>query len=230
MAGEVRLDAPTVQRIGIMVSLQLAASFGWHRNWHKGDITAAFLQGRLRDTEAFGKLYLVPPVRPLAGVPAGSLLRVRQSVYGLPDAPRAWYEELIEALRSMGLEVTRVDSAFLTFRRDGRLTAIMILNVDDLMLATDASDGMRTLTKQVKDRFPFGEWLKVSDEPEGVHYTGRRIRLGTDGEILVDQEEFIAGRLVTLPPCRGKEDLEICDPESQPNFRAAVGGLHWLSS
>jgi hypothetical protein len=32
MAGEVRLDAPTVQRIGIMVFLQLVASFGWHHN------------------------------------------------------------------------------------------------------------------------------------------------------------------------------------------------------
>jgi hypothetical protein len=129
----------------------------------------------------------------LEGVPAGSLLRVRKSVYGLPGAPRAWYEELIEALSGMGLEVTRVDSAFLTFRRDGRLTAMLILHVDDLMLATDGSEGMRALTDKVKDRFPFGEWLKVADQPDGVPYTGRRIRLGTDGDIRVDQEEFIAG-------------------------------------
>jgi hypothetical protein len=98
------------------------------------------------------------------------------------------------------------------------------------MLATDGSAAMVGLTAQVRKIFPFGEWLRVADQKEGVQYTGRRIRLGTHGDILVDQEKFISGRLVVLPPCNGKGDLELCDPEAQSNFRTAVGGLHWLSS
>ncbi len=65
MRGALKLDSPTVQRTGLMVFLQLVATFGWHSNWRKGDITAAFLQGRKRDESTLGELYLMPPSRPL---------------------------------------------------------------------------------------------------------------------------------------------------------------------
>ena len=59
-AGLVKLDSPTVQRVGIMVFLQLVANFGWTDTWRKGDVSSAFLQGTERD-QSLGKLYLRSP-------------------------------------------------------------------------------------------------------------------------------------------------------------------------
>ena len=64
-ARNIEFDSPTVRQTGLMVFLQLVATFGWHAHWRKGDITAASLQGRQRDESTLGELYLAPPPRPL---------------------------------------------------------------------------------------------------------------------------------------------------------------------
>ena len=91
--GMVKLDTLTVQRVGIMIYLQLVANLDWFDTWRKGDFSSAFSQGQERDTATKGRLFLEPPKRPLSGVAAGDILEVIKSVYGLPDAPRAWWEE-----------------------------------------------------------------------------------------------------------------------------------------
>ena len=69
MEGLAKLDSPTVQRVGIMIFLQLVANFDWFDTWRKGDISSAFLQGTERDTQLEGRLFLrAPRGRPLQGV------------------------------------------------------------------------------------------------------------------------------------------------------------------
>ena len=112
-AGLVKLDSPTVQRVGIMIFLQLVCNFDWFDTWRKGDISSAFLQGTERD-HSKGKLYLRPPRdRPLKGVGSGDILEVLKSVYGLPDAPRARWEEVTGYLRKLGFQHSRMDVAFM---------------------------------------------------------------------------------------------------------------------
>jgi hypothetical protein len=122
-----------------MVFLQLMVNLSWVSTWRKGDVTAAFLQGAARNVEVFGVLYLEPPNRPLAGVKTGCLLRAEKSVYGLPDAPRAWWAELTGFLKHWRFKHSRVDPASLT-RHDeetGTLCAMITLHVDDIMCAHD---------------------------------------------------------------------------------------------
>ena len=88
-----------------MLFIQCALNFDWLERWYKGDDTSAFLQGRKRDTATRGKLYLEVPVRSLTeldGVPAGAILEVVKSVYGLPGAPRAWWTEVTTFLKDVG--------------------------------------------------------------------------------------------------------------------------------
>ena len=82
LEGKAKLDSPTVQRIGIMIFLQLTANFSWYDTWRKGDISSALLQGAERDVATKGRLFLEPPRgRPLKGVAQGDLQRVLKSVY-----------------------------------------------------------------------------------------------------------------------------------------------------
>ena len=72
LPGLIKVDAPTVQRVGVMLFLQLIANLNWQDGWRKGDVKAAFLQGKDRDTHAYADLYLRQPRdRPLQGVPRG---------------------------------------------------------------------------------------------------------------------------------------------------------------
>ena len=72
--GLVKLDGPTVQRLGI-VFFQLVANFSWYGTWRKGDISSAVLQGTERDSSK-GCLFLRPPRdRPLAGVDSETSLK-----------------------------------------------------------------------------------------------------------------------------------------------------------
>ena len=96
-----------------MIFAQLIVNFDWFSTWRAGDITTAFLQGRDRDIASRGRLYLELPSRPLAGVESGSLLEVTKSVYGLPDAPRAWWEELIGYMREIGFRHAQMDPGFM---------------------------------------------------------------------------------------------------------------------
>ena len=140
LAGMAKLDSPTVQRLGVMIFLQLILNLGWTKYWIKCDISSAFLQGQERDVKTKGRLFLNPPKRPLEGVPEGSLLEVVKSVYGLPDAPRAWWEEVTSFLRTLGFQHSRMDVAYLVrYGDDGSLTAMIILHVDDMMISHDGS-------------------------------------------------------------------------------------------
>ena len=99
----------------------------------------------------------------------GALLEVIKSVYGLPDAPRAWWEELTKYLRELGFTHTRMDIAFMVRYSDsGEVTAILILHVDDIMIAWDGSKEVAAVVEKLRKRFPFGEWVRVAEQKEGV--------------------------------------------------------------
>ena len=153
-----------------MVFLQLMVNISWVSTWRKGDVTAAFLQGAARNVEVFGVLYLEPPNRPLAGVKTGCLLRA-ESVYGLPDAPRAWLAELTGFFKQWKFKHSRVDPAFLT-RHDeenGALCAMIILHVDDIMYAHDGGKKGKEFERALTKQYKFGEWVDVADKKECLY-------------------------------------------------------------
>ena len=231
-AGMVKLDSPTVQRIGIMIFLQLTANFGWYDTWRKGDISSAFLQGTERDVDAKGRLFLRPPRdRPLDGVDEGDLLEVLKSVYGLPDAPRSWWEQVTGTLRSLGFQHSRLDVAYMILYNDtGSIAAMLILHVDDIMVATDGSSFAEAKVEAFHKTYPFGEWEYVSKIKE-IAYTGRQISLhGT--EIHIGQKDFIEGRMDDVPCKREKnrKPEDPCTPIEHAEFRSGVGNLHWATS
>ena len=89
------VDSPTVQRISTFFFLHYVVCMGWLKNWRIGDVSNAFLQGEIPEGK---ELYLEQPIRGLSGVEGNNIFRLRKTVYGLPEAPRAWYESLCSIL------------------------------------------------------------------------------------------------------------------------------------
>ena len=122
---------------------------GWTQFLRIGDISAAFLQGHERSGTQ--ELYLEQPTCGLPGLHAGQLLRVKKGIYGLPDAPRVWFETLRGALtKEMGFHQMSLDVAmFVHWRKDGSISALLATHVDDCIVATDGQPDSEDLVKQL---------------------------------------------------------------------------------
>ena len=108
-AGLVKTDAPTVQRVSTMLFLQMVVNLGWVPNLMNGDISNAFLQGK---PDLDSDLYMHQPQRGIPGMQPGQILRLMKPVYGRPDAPRAWFNELSSVfINELHYEQSSLDQA-----------------------------------------------------------------------------------------------------------------------
>ena len=113
--GQVQMDSPTVERVSTMICLHLVTSLGWTKDWFIGDISNAFPRG----APLTGKpdMYMRQPKQWLRGMKPGQLLKLLKPVYGRPDAPRGWYNELARILEEeMGFNKCKTDPAMFALR------------------------------------------------------------------------------------------------------------------
>ena len=99
---------------------------GWEI--HSLDITSAFLQGNSIERE----VYLKPPSE--AGTD-GRVWRLKHCIYGLNDAPRAWYDRVRKELLDLDGKTSSFDEAMFLWHDDEcRLIGLVVTHVDDFVL------------------------------------------------------------------------------------------------
>lgn len=233
LTGAVKLDAPTIQHCSFMTFLHSVVSFGWTLNFRNGDISSAFLEGDLSQGEP---LYMFMPERGLPNLSKEQILKLKRPVNGRPDAPRAWYNQISRfIMEEMQYERSILDPALFILRdKNSNPKAMLILRVDDLLVATDGTPEAESTVKLLYDRFPFGEWGFVH-EGSGISYCGKEVVVGDEnGEkvIFMPQKGFVEGRLetISLSSDRKKQLDEKVTPEEQSDFRSVVGSLQWLAT
>ena len=234
LSGESQVDSPTVERITTMLFLNNVICNGWVQNWYIGDISNAFLQG----APIQGKdMFMRQPKQGLPGLQPGQLLKLIKSVYGRPDAPRAWYDELARILESeLQFQCSAVDGALFHLRdpKSKVACASLIVHVDDLMVAGDGSEFAQRMIKKLHKRFPFGTWQKVAEEEAGVTYCGKEIKYSSQPEphISLSQHGFVEGRLdsIQISKERAKQSDERATSDELTDYRSAVGSLQWLAT
>ena len=125
--------APTTTRHTRQLMLQMAACKNWHA-W-KGDVSAAFLQGR----ECGYDLYCIPTPELCEGmgIPKESVARLRKACYGLVQAPYEWYETVRAFLLESGFYQCATDPCCWVLQVEGRVHAIISGHVDDFMMIGD---------------------------------------------------------------------------------------------
>ena len=94
--GTEQTSAPTLNKRSKQLLLQIAVQNNWKLK--KGDVTAAFLQGRSLQK---CKYALAPPeLAEAMGLPPGErVIRLLKSVYGLTTAPLEWYAQVDRVLQ-----------------------------------------------------------------------------------------------------------------------------------
>ena len=232
--GELQVDSPTIERISTMVFLNMVICSGWLDHWFIGDISNAFLQGAPLEGEP---MFMRQPKQGLPGLKPGQLIQLVKSVYGRPDAPRSWFNELSRILvEEIGFERSQIDPA-LFYLRDGTgvCKGVLVVHVDDLMVGGDKSDFTKQAFERLHKRFPFGTWQEVAKETSGVTYCGKEIKVVESlGERMIElsQNGFIDGRLdkIEIKRERLKDSNRHATAEELTDYRSAVGSLQWLST
>ena len=102
----------------------------------------------------------------LQGLRRGNVLKLKKAIYGLKQAPREWWKMLDTFLRSLGFIPNRADVCFYALHLPGGLVVLLLLYVDDILLAGS--------TQAVVDYFAqkISETFRVSSEGPLTTYLG----------------------------------------------------------
>lgn len=113
---------------------------------HQADIKTAFLHGDLQE---------VVYVRQPDGFHEGGhqkVWRLHKALYGLRQAPRAWYLHLKQILEAKGFTASQADASFFTLERDGD-RILLLVYVDDILVAAKSLDSIDAAKRMLQAEF-----------------------------------------------------------------------------
>ena len=247
LSGSLTTNAPTLTRLSRSMILSTCAMFSWRM--FTSDITTAFLQGKNFSPESSRVIWIRLPrdAKELLGLSPDSpvLMKLVKPMYGLCDAPRAWFEEASERIIRAGkgnIVQHPLDACLLmTFHpleqhevegetpfSERRLAALFGLHVDDLLGCGDPADSyFQEVKKTLQEVFTFREW----QDKETLEYCGSQIQWQPDGSWKIDQQEYMRKQKpISIAADRAKHpQLEVTDRE-RSLLRGLLEALQWPST
>jgi hypothetical protein len=166
--------APVAKMNTVRTLISCAANLGW--NLFQMDVKNAFLHGDLQE-----EIYMHIPPGFSTVQTEGKLLKLRRSLYGLKQSPRAWFDRFRKAMLKLGFRQSNADHTLFYKRCAGKLT-ILIVYVDDIVITGDDSQGIEKVKQHLKNEFEvkdLGEMryflgIEVSRSPRGIYLSQRK--------------------------------------------------------
>ena len=211
-----KTDSPTCSRQALRIVFVIASSKSWEL--HSLDITAAFLQGNIISRKVF-----VKPPRDFAQ--KGMLWLLKRCLYGLADAPREWYNRVLEVLTDLGAKVSRYDKSLFIWHDDkGRLIGVLVSHVDDFVYCGILDWHNKVISKLVLT-------FQISKQEKGsFKYLGLNLQQ-TGSEIYIDQTGYIQSlQEIKIDTDRKKQLDEKLNEKELHDLRSASGQLLWATS
>ena len=220
---EMARDSPTMGRDARVLIMQYAASARWRLR--SFDIQTAFLRGSRKDGRVLG---MEPPaeMRTMMKLEPWECCELLKSAYGLCNAPLLWYEELKNALVSLGFVMSPLDPCTFVLPKKGQsgIHGLVGIHVDDGLGAGD--DTFNRAIQQLEARYPFGS--KLQDD---FTFTGIHIHQNWDGSIELDQQKYIED----IPPInidrsRRTTPEELITEKERQALRGLVGSIQYAAT
>ncbi|KAE8251482.1 hypothetical protein A4X13_0g3976 [Tilletia indica] len=203
--------APTSRLQNMRLLFAVAAALGL--DVHQIDYETAYLNAKLQN-----EIFMLPPEgMDLLGhdfLPDDAL-ELMLALYGLKQSGHEWHRVLREALKTLKFEQCKIDPTM--FVREGDNPAILLVYVDDILVAAPRGGGIEGVKKELLDLF------KGTDLGPAHHCLGIRISRNWDeGTITLDQERYTEEILARF----GMSD---CNPaktpmDSKSSLRKSVDG------
>nr|CAD1824666.1 unnamed protein product [Ananas comosus var. bracteatus] len=175
--------APVAKMSSVRVLLSVAINLDWPL--YQLDVKNAFLYGELQE-----EVYMsIPPRHPREGE-RDLVCRLRKSIYGLKQSPRAWFEKLSSTITSIGFVRNSADYSMFV-KKEGTSTTIILVYVDDIILTGDNQKVIEDVKKWLKIMFDIkdlGELryflgIEVARSKKGIFLSQRKYTLDLLKEI-----------------------------------------------
>ncbi|KAG8477106.1 hypothetical protein CXB51_030102 [Gossypium anomalum] len=220
--------SPVVKPSTIRVILSIAVSRGW--SLRQVDVNNAFLNGDL-DTEVFmqqppGFVQFGSDGRPL-------VCRLQKALYGLRQAPRAWFDKLKRFLISVGFTGSRSDASLFVRLASGT-TVYVLVYVDDIIITGDNLATINSFIQQLHAMF------SPKDMGDLHYFLGVEVTRSSSGSVHLCQRKYVRDLLtrssllhakpVNTPMVSSsqlsKDDGDrLCDPTE---YRSLAGALQYV--
>ncbi|GJW95627.1 ribonuclease H-like domain, reverse transcriptase, RNA-dependent DNA polymerase, partial [Tanacetum coccineum] len=152
--------------------LALAAYNKWEV--HHLDVKSTFLHGDLKE-----EVYVSQPDGFIKTEDKGKVYRLRKALYGLRQAPRAWYTKLDKTLKLLNFKKCALEQAVYT-RTDKTSTLLIGVYVDDLIVTGTSKKEIESFKYQMQEQF------EMSDLGLLAYYLGKEVTQKW-GEISIKQ-------------------------------------------
>ena len=216
---ELQTFSPMPSTEAIVMFFQLALNMGFKVSF--ADVKSAFCQAEPLDRPQ-GNIY----VQPCEGlnIPKDQLIQLVAPVYGLNDAPLRWHRTLLGYFEKIGFTRSLLEPCWLIKRVDNKVVAMVLIEVDDLNLAS-TEEYKPVLRKLLEKRFTFGKF-----EHDEADFAGRHVCI-SDSKVTLDQEKYILEKLQVLKIHRGRlaDKTKALEPEEFESYRSLLYKVNWLA-
>ncbi|KAK9102913.1 hypothetical protein Sjap_020167 [Stephania japonica] len=159
--------SPVVKAATIRVILSLAVQFGW--SLRQLDINNAFLNGSLSE-----EVFTNQPQGFVNSVHPDYVCRLHKALYGLRQAPRAWFDKLKYTLVSWGFYNSKADNSLFVFK-NGSQVLYLLVYVDDIIVTGSNNSLIQSFISKLHDSFA------LSDIGELNYFLGMEARRDNSG-------------------------------------------------
>nr|ABA93730.1 retrotransposon protein, putative, unclassified [Oryza sativa Japonica Group] len=214
-----------VAKMGIVRALvSCAVNFGWPL--HQLDVKNAFLHGDLHE-----EVYMEIPPGFGNSQTVGKVCKLKKSLYGLKQSPRAWFDRFRHAVCDMGYSQCNGDHTVFYKHRGTNIT-ILAVYVDDIVITGDDVEEIRCLKERL------GKAFEVKDLGPLRYFLGIEIARSSKG-IVLSQRKYVLDLLTDtgMLGCRASttpidRNHQLCaqsgDPVNKEAYQRLVGRLIYL--
>ncbi|GKB72783.1 putative ribonuclease H-like domain-containing protein [Tanacetum coccineum] len=169
--------APVARIKAIRLFLAYASFMGFLV--YQMDVKSAFLYGTIEE-----EVYVTQPLGFKDPDHPDKVYKVVKALYGLHQAPRAWYETLANYLLGNGFKRGKIDQTLFIKKQKGDILLVHVY-VDDIIFGSTNKDLCTGFEKLIKDKF------QMSSMGELTFFLGLQVQQKEDG-IFISQDKYVA--------------------------------------
>ncbi|PRQ60568.1 putative RNA-directed DNA polymerase [Rosa chinensis] len=218
--------APVAKMNTVRVLLSLAANLDWPLK--QFDVKNAFLHGDLKE-----EVYMdLPPGYSLPSQ-AGMVCKLKKSLYGLKQSPRAWFGRFSQSMKQFGYKQSNSDHTLFLKHRKDKLTALIIY-VDDMIVTGNDPEEVKKLEAHLSSVFEMKDLgglkyflgIEVARSKEGISLSQRKYVVD-----LLIETGLLACQPADTPMEQNHKLAEYPDqvPTNKERYQRLVGKLIYLS-
>nr|GEV55282.1 putative reverse transcriptase domain-containing protein [Tanacetum cinerariifolium] len=219
--------APVARLEAVWIFIAYAA----HKSFliHQMDVKTTFLNGPLKE-----EVYVVQPDGFVDPDHPEKVYSLRKALYGLKEAPWAWYDELSKFLTSKGFTKGIIDPTLFTMRYGVDILLVQIY-VDDIIFGSTNPKYSKRFEKLMHSRFEMslmGEMkfflgLQIHQSPRGIFINQAKYTLEILYKHGMGKGQSVGTPIATKP----KLDADLSgNPVDQTDYHSKIGSLMYLTS